>query len=282
MLALRGDRRPGRSPTASSTRWRPGWSALAHVLALTTWRAAGELRGGCARSAAARRGCARPRSTRPRCAAQATSGPCMACWRPPRVELQLLLCDGGCRSRAAHGRRRARRGRDGDSSGRRSARTSTLDRTCSPRRIAGQPSSGVEDTAGFEKYLRGLRRTSALIDFESAFSSTAAILLHRACRSPAGTHRWSVLHRGYSRTSTRCRSCCSTPGSAAGRSCAWSATRAAGRFTGSPGPKIEYLVSFTEDYPRGELMVRLFRDYLSTPQVVRGELLQATPPTWKG
>ncbi len=64
----------------------------------------------------------------------------------------------------------------------------------------------------------------------------------------------------------RCSSGCSTSGSASATTSAWSATRAR-RSTPSPAPRPQHLLGFPRRYP-GATVVRLVRDYRSTPQVV--------------
>ena len=79
------------------------------------------------------------------------------------------------------------------------------------------------------------------------------------------------------RTSTRCSSSCSTPGSGRATTCAWSATPTR-RSTRSPAPRRTTSSTSPAAGPT-PTVVRLTRDYRSTPQVValaNGVLAKAT------
>ena len=106
--------------------------------------------------------------------------------------------------------------------------------------------------------------------------------LHRA---PGGREHSSATSTATSsstntRTSTRCRSSCSTPGSASATTCASSATRTR-RSTPSPAPARR--TSSTSPWSTPDAtVVKLVRDYRSTPQVVglaNGVLEQAKGET---
>ena len=128
------------------------------------------------------------------------------------------------------------------------------------------PSAGVEDTGRLYAAYEALRRDRQLIDFESVLELTAAVLLTEpaAAREVHATFRYFTVDE-FQDVNPLQKLLLD----------AWLGNREELCVVGDPrqtiysftGATSEYLRSFTVDFPKAA-MVRLVRDYRSTPQVV--------------
>ena len=270
----------------------------AHVLALTfTVRAAGELRGRLRQLSAAGSGglrlpvalvlvalvpagwgpgwCGRPRSTRPRCASSTTSGRGSSAagrrsWSTPRPAWSARRPSGpasGWRAVPAAGRPGERCPTPPPrSSGPRSARSART-ATCAPRPPrAARRRPGRTSWPRSTPPTRSCRRERHLIDFESVLELTAAILIDNraAADQVRDTFRHFVVDE-YQDVNPLQKLLLDT----------WLGDRDDLCVVGDPhqviysftGATPSYLTGFTAEFP-GATVVRLVRDYRSTPQVV--------------
>ncbi len=119
--------------------------------------------------------------------------------------------------------------------------------------------------AGYEK-LKADRDGVALLDFDDLLLHTAAAIENDAAVARSSATATAASSSTSTRTSPRCSSGCSTPGSATATTSPSSATPTRPS-TPSPGPRRSYLLDFSRRFPDATV-VRLERDYRSTPQVV--------------
>jgi len=134
-------------------------------------------------------------------------------------------------------------------------------------REAGRaPSAGVEDTGRLYAAYEALRRDRQLIDFESVLELTAAILLTEpaAAREVHAAYRFFTVDEFQDVNPLQKLLLDAWLGGREELCVVGDPRQTIYSFTGATS---EYLRSFTADYPRAT-MVRLVRDYRSTPQVV--------------
>ena len=273
----------------------------AHVLALTfTVRAAGELRGRLRQLSAAGSGgpgsgglvpvalvlvvlvppgwgpgwCGRPRSTRPRCASSTTSGrgssaACCRSWSTPRP-----AWSGRRPSGPASGWAVRLAGRPGGALSDAAAEIEWAkvsqvrpDGYVRAAAAAGRsPAAGADQLAAVYAAYEELRRERHLIDFESVLELTAAILIDNraAADQVRDTFRHFVVDE-YQDVNPLQKLLLDT----------WLGDRDDLCVVGDPhqviysftGATPSYLTGFAAEFP-GATVVRLVRDYRSTPQVV--------------
>jgi len=142
------------------------------------------------------------------------------------------------------------------------------------------PSAGVEDTGRLYAAYEALRRDRQLIDFESVLELTAAILLTEpaAAREVHAAFRYFTVDE-FQDVNPLQKLLLD----------AWLGGREELCVVGDPrqtiysftGATAEYLRSFTADYPQATV-VRLVRDYRSTPQVVAVANRLAAAPAGSG